>query len=66
MTVEEFQKKVREGVNLVILDDMVLNVRKFFMSHPGGNFVITRNIGRDVSKFFYGGYTMENYGGMAP
>jgi len=26
--------------------------------HPGGKFLITRNFGRDISKFFYGGYVM--------
>ena len=28
--------------------------------HPGGTFSIQHNIGRDVSKFFYGGYSLEN------
>jgi cytochrome b involved in lipid metabolism len=28
-------------------------------NHPGGKFVIEHNIGRDVSKFFYGGYSLD-------
>jgi hypothetical protein len=28
--------------------------------HPGGKYYIEHNIGRDISKYFYGGYKMEN------
>ena len=31
-------------------------------SHPGGTFSLKHNIGRDVSKFFHGGYSLENIG----
>ena len=27
--------------------------------HPGGRFALRHNIGRDISKFFYGGYSLE-------
>ena len=37
---------------------MVLNVDGFEKYHPGGAFVIEHNIGRDISKFFYGGYAL--------
>jgi len=46
----------------VVLDDLVLNVGKYMTFHPGGRFLIEHNIGRDISKFFYGGYAMENNG----
>jgi hypothetical protein len=42
------------------LDDLVLDISGFAKVHPGGAFVLRHNIGRDVSKFFYGGYSMEN------
>jgi hypothetical protein len=29
--------------------------------HPGGKFSLEHNIGRDVSKFFHGGYSLENF-----
>jgi len=29
-------------------------------NHPGGTFSIKHNIGRDISKFFHGGYALEN------
>jgi hypothetical protein len=50
----------------VILDDRVLDMSKFPLYHPGGNFVLTHDIGRDISKFFYGGYILENYNRSKP
>ena len=44
----------------MILDDLVLDVSKFMGEHPGGLFSLEHNVGRDVSKFFYGGYSLEN------
>ena len=41
------------------MDDLVLDVTKFQSSHPGGKFLIERNIGRDISKYFHGGYSFE-------
>ena len=45
---------------MVILDDMVLDISKFIYLHPGGQFSLKHNIGRDISKFFHGGYSLEN------
>jgi hypothetical protein len=39
---------------------MVLDMNKYRWNHPGGNFAIQQNIGRDVSKFFYGGQMLES------
>jgi len=44
----------------VLLDNLVLNVSEFMNQHPGGRFVIRHNIGHDISKYFYGGYCLEN------
>jgi len=44
----------------VILDEMVLDLAPFIDHHPGGKFSLVQNIGRDISKFFYGGYSLEN------
>ena len=46
----------------MLLDDLVLDVGKYANFHPGGAFLINHNIGRDVSKFFYGGYSLEDEG----
>lgn len=60
MTTEEYEKAVHEGRKLCILDDYVLDVTKYASRHPGGQFLIQATVGRDVSKYFYGGYKMEN------
>jgi len=56
MTCSEFIQRVEKGERLVILDDMVIDVSDIESNHPGGSYLITHNIGRDISKFFYGGY----------
>jgi len=63
---EEFDQMVSAGRKVVILDDLVLDVEKFMSGHPGGKFTIEHNIGRDISKFFYGGYSLENIDKVAP
>jgi cytochrome b involved in lipid metabolism len=57
ITKMEFEQRVRGGEQLVTLDDLVLDVSSFKYNHPGGKFVVEYNIGRDISKFFYGGYS---------
>lgn len=39
---------------------MVLDISEFIDCHPGGRFVLNTNVGRDISKFFYGGYCLED------
>lgn len=39
---------------------MVLDVGPYLDRHSGGRFALEANIGRDVSKYFYGGYSLEN------
>jgi len=43
----------------VLLDDMVLDIEDFAYTHPGGAFLLEYNIGRDISKFFYGSYALD-------
>jgi cytochrome b involved in lipid metabolism len=47
------------------LDDLILDISKYQFYHPGGAFLLKYNIGRDISKFFYGGYQLENYAGLS-
>lgn len=35
---------------------MVLDFGDFHMFHPGGKFVLEKNVGRDITKFYYGSY----------
>ena len=40
----------------MIFDNLVLDLNGYENIHPGGRFNLQHNIGRDISKFFYGGY----------
>lgn len=47
---------------------MVIDIGPYAHAHPGGAFLLEHNIGRDVSKFFYGSYALEgneNYKGSS-
>ena len=66
MSREDFDHRIAKGEKLVLLDDLVLNVEAFAKEHPGGKFLITHNIGRDISKFYYGGYSLEDNLGANP
>jgi cytochrome b involved in lipid metabolism len=63
---KDFFQQIKFGAQYVILDDLVIDVKDFQFQHPGGKFVIQQNIGRDISKFFYGGYSMEDNLGPKP
>ena len=63
---QEFLHRVHVSKEqLVLLDDLVLDVSRFMDNHPGGKFVLLNCIGRDISKFFYGGYILEPSSGMS-
>ena len=55
----EFEKRVENGTKLFILDNFVLDLTSYIHQHPGGAFLLDQTIGRDISKFFYGGYTLD-------
>ena len=56
---ETFERWVKAGEKLVLLDDMVLDIGAFAYHHPGGAFLLEYNVGRDISKFFYGSYALD-------
>lgn len=60
MSRSEFDEALLRGEKLVLLDDLVLDVKDFIAHHPGGRFVIRHCVGTDISKFFFGGYCLEN------
>lgn len=39
---------------------------RFKWEHPGGSFLLEFHMGKDISKYFYGGYTLENESGLKP
>lgn len=38
----------------------MLDVGGFKSEHPGGQFLLEHHLGMDISKFFYGGYSLES------
>lgn len=62
-SMEEFNLLIAKGRQLVILDDLILDIKNYIHNHPGGQKVLQANIGRDISKYFYGGYQYENLKG---
>ena len=59
MDLAQFTSRVKAGAKLTILDDLVLSLENYAFQHPGGEKVLINNIGRDLSKFFYGGYAIR-------
>jgi hypothetical protein len=57
---QQFENMIKEGRKLVTLDDLILDVEQYAEYHPGGAFVINHNVGREVDKYFYGGYALED------
>ena len=60
ISLREFDQRIANGEYLVIFDEYVLDVTDFMWQHPGGTFSLRYNIGRDISKFWHGGYSLEN------
>ena len=58
-TEEEFDKEIKNGKKLVIVDDLVVDIGSYAYAHPGGAFLIEYNIGRDVSKFIFGSFALD-------
>ena len=57
-TPRRLDKAIANGEHLVVLDNLILALHGYQKLHPGGKFLIEKNYGRDISKFFYGGYVM--------
>ena len=57
-TAQQVDISVEQGFKLVILDNLILNLNGYERQHPGGKFTLIKNLGRDISKFYYGGYAL--------
>jgi len=64
ITALEFDDMISIGRELVLLEDLVLDIGAYKYEHPGGLFSLQHNSGRDVTKYFHGGYAMEE--GVTP
>ena len=51
-----FEKKKK----LSVLDNQILDLEEYAKFHPGGRFTFNKNVGRDISKYFYGAYKLVN------
>jgi hypothetical protein len=58
-SIEDYELAIRNGEAICTLDDLILDVSEYMKVHPAGMFVIDACIGRDMGKFFYGGYKMD-------
>ena len=65
-TCEQIDAAVKTGRKLVIFDNLVLDLNGYERNHPGGKFNLIHNLGRDISKFFFGGYNLVNVKGKHP
>ncbi len=53
-TLAEIREHVRAGSRWVLLHGLIIDVSDFVTRHPGGAYLIERNLGCDVSSFFTG------------
>lgn len=60
-TVSQFQfnNMINAGKKLVLFNNFIVNVENFMDEHPGTRFVISHNIGKEIGKYFYGAYSLE-------
>ena len=59
-TPSEVDQAILAGDSLLICDNLVLRTSGYEKFHPGGKFALTKNVGRDISKFYYGNYKMTS------
>lgn len=63
---EEFHSRVVSGENLWVFDNLVLDLTNYWNQHPGGAFLMKQTVGRDISKFFYGAYSLTGNVNVRP
>ena len=62
VTHHQYMEMVEAGHDVAVIDDLVVDLTKYAFHHPGGAFVLKQNVGRDISKYFHGAFSMENMG----
>lgn len=60
ITLEQFDQMIKDGKKYCLMDDYVLDVSYYRWEHPGSTYVIDMTIGKDIGKYFYGSYSLED------
>ncbi|PJF18076.1 hypothetical protein PSACC_02096, partial [Paramicrosporidium saccamoebae] len=55
MSFKQIREKVSQGMQLVVIDDLVYDVSAFLDRHPGGANILKAYVGRDATSAFNGG-----------
>ena len=57
MSMKEFNESKRK---LALFNDYVVDLTAYAFEHPGGKFVIQQSDKKEIGKYIYGAYSMEN------
>ncbi|CDW82462.1 cytochrome b5-like heme steroid binding domain containing protein [Stylonychia lemnae] len=60
MSLFKFNQLISLGRQLVILEEKILDLESFLDNHPGGRNFLKINIGKDITKYFYGAFNFLN------
>jgi hypothetical protein len=61
ITHKEASDRIANGEKLVFYDDLVLDIKRYRWSHPGGSVMFERCIGEDMGKFINGCSSIGGY-----
>ncbi|KAG5175833.1 hypothetical protein JKP88DRAFT_283324 [Tribonema minus] len=50
LTLEQFNERVGQGEQLLIVNDAILDVSEYMKAHPGGSKLLKESVSRDVTK----------------
>jgi cytochrome b involved in lipid metabolism len=53
-------KKVYPDIHWCLMGNSIYDITNF--KHPGGQYIVNQIYGRDVGRFIFGCYSLENYG----
>ncbi|KRX05977.1 hypothetical protein PPERSA_01055 [Pseudocohnilembus persalinus] len=54
---KQVQAKLNEEIKYCIFGNKIISLQNIF--HPGGNYIFNKIYGREIDRFFFGGYALE-------